>query len=343
MIVTDHQADSGLAYRLLCAANLAYGVSGEAEQTGTLEAMPPILHGQDIIEGLLDTVGFCPGQLHAHETPSRYGIDAFIYGETSDLAILAFRGTLPVRLTGRLVQLAGDWLNNTRMTMVGGEAFGLPGMIHEGFRESFGNLWDSPAGVASLLDRIGRAVAGGRRLMLTGHSKGGALAVLCALKLAGMADPNLRPAGVFTFGAPMTGNGEFASAFLSLFGHSAWRFEYQDDLVPHLPPSDSLWSTLRGAIIGVLDQPGGWSWPALAAETLALSMNGGYEPVGNLQFIDWHGCLRSDDSMALRRERWQRLSRTVVSELSEISRDHLPMQGYGYMDFLQARHCQAQR
>lgn len=48
--MTSPQADLGLAYRLLCAANLAYGVTGTTESTGLLEVLPPILPTMAAVE-----------------------------------------------------------------------------------------------------------------------------------------------------------------------------------------------------------------------------------------------------------------------------------------------------
>ena len=55
------QADLGLAYRLLCAANLAYGVTGTTENTGLLEVLQPILPTLAAVEKLLGNLGFIPG------------------------------------------------------------------------------------------------------------------------------------------------------------------------------------------------------------------------------------------------------------------------------------------
>ena len=331
--------DPDLAYRLLCAANLAYGVTGKTRQAGLLEALPPIMPDLSAVASLRAELGLRAGSFHAHEAATRHGIDAFLYGETEDLAVLAFRGTLPMRKTAeatRFIQIAVDWLNNTRASLVDGRPLGLPGHVHQGYAESLDSLWNSPGGLVSVLDRIAAAAAEGRRLWVTGHSKGGALALLAGLRLAETGVPGLEPAGICTFGAPRAGNLGFAAAFEDNLAGRAWRFEYRNDIVPHLPPAENFWFALREACDRVLDHPDGWSWPALAAGSLALNRIGGYESVGRLQFIDWGGRLRDDDTLALRRERWENLGRTLATALPDINRDHLPMRGYGYMDFLAA-------
>ncbi|WP_437742653.1 lipase family protein [Sorangium sp. So ce1504] len=84
---------------------------------------------------------------------------------------------------------------------------------------------------------VGRAKM--KALYLTGHSLGGALAVLATAAMH--MDPVLAPirdrlCGVYTFGQPMVGDEVFAKAFGSMFGDRLFRHVYRNDLVPHLPP-----------------------------------------------------------------------------------------------------------
>lgn len=329
-------ADLTLAYRLLCAANLAYGVTDATATSGSLTARPPVLPDTATLEALGSRLGWQPDTLHALQSASRDGIDAYLYGETAEAVILAFRGTLPWRLTGRLSQILNDWLNNTRSQWVAGHPLGLPGQVHAGYAESLENLWQAPGGIAGLLERIAQAVAAGRRFWVTGHSKGGALATLAAMKLAGAGVRALEPAGLCTFGAPQTGNHAFATAFDQSFSGQAWRFEYQDDIVPHLPPSASLWLALKAMLDRRIGPAGEWGWSSFTADTLDQLQESAYATVGQLHFIDWDGQLRIGDTAELRAERWRRLGLALTTALPELNRDHLPMRGYGYMNFLEA-------
>jgi hypothetical protein len=331
------------AHRLLCAANLAYGVTDATAGTGELQPAGPILPSRATVDSLLAAAGLGAGYRHGHQADGRDGIDAFLYEETADAAILAFRGTLPVRFAlqpavgaGRIF---GDWLNNTRLALVSGAPHGLPGCVHEGYARSLDNLWTSPEGLSRLLGRIAAATAEGRRLLVTGHSKGGALALLAALRLAATGDPALLPAAVHTFGAPRAGNAAFAQAFERTFRGRAWRFEYQNDVVPHLPPAEGAWFAAREACHQFRSHApeGGWSWKSVGALADAFVRVGAYESAGCLQFIDWSGQLRTDDTPLLRRERLDRLRQVLARAPAAINRDHLPMRGYGYMDFLAAR------
>jgi hypothetical protein len=176
------RADLDQVWWLLCAANLAYGVNEDTGRTGQFGLHPPVLADRTTLISLLDRLAFSPDSISAHQSPGRDGIDACLYGESEQAAILAFRGTLPLQANSRPRQILGDWLNNTRRALVDGLPRGIPGAIHAGYAESLANLWDSPGGLAGLLERMAWAHAQGQPLLVTGHSKGGALAVLVALK-----------------------------------------------------------------------------------------------------------------------------------------------------------------
>jgi hypothetical protein len=78
-----------------------------------------------------------------------------------------------------------------------------------------------------------------KALYITGHSLGGALAVLAAALIH--SDSTLAPLrgalrGVYTFGQPMVGDANFAKEFQPRFGDMLFRHVYRRDVVPHLPP-----------------------------------------------------------------------------------------------------------
>ncbi|WP_437323242.1 lipase family protein [Sorangium sp. So ce381] len=76
-------------------------------------------------------------------------------------------------------------------------------------------------------------------LYITGHSLGGALAVLAAALI--YSDEKLRELrpllrGIYTFGQPMVGDQAFATKFQGEFGSKLFRHVYSRDIIPHLPP-----------------------------------------------------------------------------------------------------------
>lgn len=93
-------------------------------------------------------------------------------------------------------------------------------------------------------------------LITTGHSMGGALAMLCALDIASAAEsghlatvPRLRS---YTFAAPRVGDAAFAEAFEGIF-HTAsdhWALQLGDDAVPHLP--FAAWGFIHPDGVGLL-------------------------------------------------------------------------------------------
>lgn len=68
-----------------------------------------------------------------------------------------------------------------------------------------------------------------RELWITGHSLGGALAVLMAARLQ---EAELDVSGVYTFGQPKTGDKDFKQHYNRVLGDRTWRVVYRNDPVP---------------------------------------------------------------------------------------------------------------
>lgn len=112
--------------------------------------------------------------------------------------------------------------------------------VHAGFLRSFKYVWPD---VVGRLAEPGNAID---HLFITGHSLGGALAVLATCELFDDSlsllprelGERLRAAfrGLYTFGQPMVGDQPFADHFQGLFGAMTFRHVYQYDLVPRFPP-----------------------------------------------------------------------------------------------------------
>ncbi len=95
------------------------------------------------------------------------------------------------------------------------------GRVHSGFLKAF-------ADISGELDAIWRANSGGRKVWLTGHSLGGALATLAAAHLGRDAVQ-----GLYTYGCPRVGDPKFTSVLLET---SHIRFVHRDDWVALQPP-----------------------------------------------------------------------------------------------------------
>jgi triacylglycerol lipase len=156
-----------------------------------------------------------------------------VYVASNDRAVVvAFRGSqAPNTLDG-----LKDWLltnANDLLILPEGRigtdfaAAGVGARFHRGFLEALAEIWDP---LFALVDAALKAQE--RPLWVTGHSLGGALALLAAWRL----QQNFIPVHqVYTFGAPMIGNTTAAKAFEKEFANKIFRFVDELDLVPCLP------------------------------------------------------------------------------------------------------------
>lgn len=171
-------------------------------------------------------------------------IDFALVGRFEEGIVVAFRGTLPpldltpdgrALVRPRLDRFTPwfDWINSLRFQPVSARVAGaaLPGKVHRGFAESLEKLWGDVAGE---IDRL-RGVDPAPRLYFTGHSKGGALANLAAVR-AHIAWPQAILRAV-TFGAPRAGNATFAQAYEAA-QVECHRYEVEPDVVPDFPPAN---------------------------------------------------------------------------------------------------------
>lgn len=132
-----------------------------------------------------------------------------------DFVVVAFRGT-QVFLPGRELSVLGgafaDALTDARFFLAPAPA-PARGRVHSGFLEALNEVFD----------RLGGLGADGRAVWLTGHSLGGALAILAAARLP-------RVQGVHVFGAPLVGDAEFRAG-LAARSVRPFRFIHGTDLV----------------------------------------------------------------------------------------------------------------
>lgn len=132
-----------------------------------------------------------------------------------DTAVVMFRGTNPPEIQ--------DWLVNLNNKSFKSE----DGDVHAGFWASYETMHDQ------LIEVLRQKNP--KRIWVTGHSLGGALAVVCTYRL--MADESKEIAGVMTFGQPRVGSPEFCKHMdLQLRGRMV-HFVNENDLVPRIPPS----------------------------------------------------------------------------------------------------------
>lgn len=125
--------------------------------------------------------------------------------------ILAFRGTTTIE----------DWLTNAKIRKVEGPLGDT--RVHYGFQKALDCVWGAvESAVAALLPK---------RLWITGHSLGGALA---ALATARFLENDIPVEALYTFGQPRVGNSNFAEVFEVWFD-SMYRLVNNEDIVPRVP------------------------------------------------------------------------------------------------------------
>jgi triacylglycerol lipase len=156
-----------------------------------------------------------------------------VYVATDDAHIIAvFRGTeAPTSIEG-----LKDWLltdANNYLILPEGQigtdfaAAGVGARFHRGFMTALSDIWGPVcAAVEAELQKKERP------LWVTGHSLGGALALLAAWRFLRKTMDVYR---VYTFGGPMVGNEAAVKAFDREMEGKIYRFVHGLDLVPKLP------------------------------------------------------------------------------------------------------------
>jgi hypothetical protein len=146
--------------------------------------------------------------------------------------VVAFRGTEdPTSLDGLKDTLLTDALNLLMVPegRLGTDfaAAGVGARFHQGFIAALATVWDP-----LLAEVESRQKENDRLLWVTGHSLGGALALLSAwLFMRKMIDVHQ----VYTFGAPMVGNTKALAAFDKELDGKIFRYCNETDPIPMLP------------------------------------------------------------------------------------------------------------
>jgi len=152
--------------------------------------------------------------LETFDWHSSSGTEAFV-ASNSDAIIIAFRGTEPTDFNDIAADLKAaqiDWLG---------------GKVHTGFLGAIDEV--DKLVISSVTEQQNNE----QTVWITGHSLGGALAVLCAAHLK---ENDIEVSGVYTFGQPRLGNEVFCNFYNKLLGICTFRFANVDDIVPDLPP-----------------------------------------------------------------------------------------------------------
>ncbi|MEV0081744.1 lipase family protein [Saccharopolyspora sp. NPDC050642] len=135
------------------------------------------------------------------------------------MVVVAFRGTEPKKIK--------DWLTDTNTLAAPGPAG--KGLVHLGFSRALDSIYPEVRGA------VQRLRDNDQSLWFTGHSLGGALAMLASARIF-FGDPKLLPDGVYTFGQPRTCDRLLATPYNQALAERVFRFVNNNDVVPQLPP-----------------------------------------------------------------------------------------------------------
>jgi triacylglycerol lipase len=150
--------------------------------------------------------------------------------------VIVFRGTENIQ----------DWLTNAgvefRMT--------VHGRVHKGFDKALDSIW------RQITETLARVQKNAQPLWISGHSLGGALAVLAAARFSLDIDQDVYKSinGLYTFGQPRVGDREFVKALDNEIKLRYFRFVNDNDLVPRVP--DRLNQYQEGGSIRFFDAHG---------------------------------------------------------------------------------------
>lgn len=156
-----------------------------------------------------------------HDTPGAEFDTNGVIMSNEEIVVVAFRGT-EVRATWAkfIADLARTDLNRN---MVPAPNFGNGVKVHEGFWSAFLQVR------RQVLDAVRRQGSANKKVWVTGHSLGGAQAVLAARTLR---EEGIPVQGLYTYGCPRVGN----EAFKTRLGiGNTQRYVYSFDLVPMTP------------------------------------------------------------------------------------------------------------
>ncbi|KAK0608448.1 hypothetical protein LWI29_030722 [Acer saccharum] len=152
-------------------------------------------------------------------------LQAFVGVATDlDAVVIAFRGTQEHSIQNWIEDLFWKQLDLNYPDMP-------DAMVHHGFYSAYHNTTIRP-GILNAVKRA-KEIYGDLKIIVTGHSMGGAMAAFCALDLTvNHENQNIK---VMTFGQPRIGNAVFATYYSQLVPDTI-RVTNEHDIVPHLPP-----------------------------------------------------------------------------------------------------------
>ena len=161
-----------------------------------------------------------------------WGFKDFNYVYSEDMKILAFitrnRRDVIICFRGTVINNISNWRADFRASRASMDSFGG---VHKGFNTALSSVWE---GIKNHISPRKK-----QRVWLTGHSMGGALALLAGVRFVTefkKFDKYLIK-GIYGFGSPRVGDKEFESAFKNSCLHNrCFIFAKYNDVITVVPP-----------------------------------------------------------------------------------------------------------
>jgi triacylglycerol lipase len=209
-----------------------------------------------LAEGLAREVAAVIGLPHSAYL-DRQGPQAFVFANDHDVVVVV-RGTEP-----------HEWSDIRADANAIADLAETTGRVHRGFRQEADELWPQ---IRAELPAVNADDS--RDLWFCGHSLGGAVAMICALRCA--VDRDIRgPAELYTYGSPRIGNKDYVRH--ARLTHRRW--VHNNDIVTRVPPRSLGFS--HADPFQYIDGKGRWN-PALTAAGIARDRRAAF----------WHGVRR---------------------------------------------------
>jgi hypothetical protein len=157
---------------------------------------------------------------------------------TSNLILVCFRGS----------DEASDWISAIPGGNFSSEMITAPPSwgsvkVHANYYQALNMVY------GQVLSSINNRLRRGTRVFITGHSRGGSLATLCAYRLKQI--DKIDVAGLYTFGAPRVGNDHFRSLYRNAgLWDKTFRWVRDRDMGPRWPDFDTVVGTNRYYHVG---------------------------------------------------------------------------------------------
>jgi len=189
----------------------------ELELSLILAKISSLTYSQEFIsENIENHTGVENGKVFYLQNDNKWGILVFL-ATYSKYSIISFKGTDTIN----------DWKTNLQFFQ---RENGSEGNVHNGFYQAVNKNWEQLLKeIQKHQDKFNNKQ--NKEILLTGHSLGGALAIITASRLNSLAEFTGKIKGVYTYGAPRVGNKDFKQQYKP----KHYRFEYGNDPVPSAP------------------------------------------------------------------------------------------------------------